>query len=99
RPSLSPLFPYTTLFRSIMKAYTFQTLVDLYGDIPYFDALGGSENPNPVYDDARAIYDDLIVQLTAAIELLNLAPENELSVLPGRSEEHTSELQSRENLV
>lgn len=67
----------------IMKSYTFQILVDFYGDVPYFDALERSENPNPVYDDAQVIYDDLIVQLTAAIELLNQAAENDLSVLPG----------------
>lgn len=66
----------------IMKAYTFQILVDFYGDIPYFDALEGSSNPNPAYDGAQAIYDDLIVQLTAAIDLLNQAAENDLSILP-----------------
>jgi hypothetical protein len=65
-----------------MKAYTFQILVDFYGDIPYTNALGGSETPNPTYDDAQAIYDDLIVQLSAAIDLLNQAEENELAVLP-----------------
>ncbi len=67
----------------IMKSYTFQILVDFYGDIPYFNALGGSATTNPSYDDAQVIYDDLIVQLTAAIDLLNQAEENELSVIPG----------------
>lgn len=67
----------------IMKAYTFQILVDFYGDIPYFEALLGNRNTNPKYDNAQAIYDDLIVQLTAAIDLINAADENELSVLPG----------------
>lgn len=66
----------------IMKAYTFQILVDFYGDIPYFNALGGSKVTNPTYDDAQAIYDDLVVQLTAAIGLLNEAEQNELSVYP-----------------
>lgn len=66
----------------IMKAYTYQILVDFYGDIPYSAALAGSENPNPTYEDAQAIYDDLIVQLTAAIDMLSQAEENELSILP-----------------
>ncbi|MEX1240140.1 MAG: SusD/RagB family nutrient-binding outer membrane lipoprotein [Cyclobacteriaceae bacterium] len=67
----------------IMKAYTFQILVDFYGDIPYFNALQGSENANPEYDNAQGIYDDLIVQLTAAIDLLDQAAANELTVVPG----------------
>lgn len=66
----------------IMKAYTYQILVDFYGDIPYTNALEGSQNPNPTYDNAQAVYDDLIVQLSAAIDLLNAAAENELSIMP-----------------
>jgi hypothetical protein len=54
----------------IMKAYHFQILVDLYGDIPYSEALLRSENATPKYDDAQEIYNDLIDQLNAAIELI-----------------------------
>lgn len=67
----------------IMKAYTFQILVDFYGDIPYTNALGGATVPNPAYDNAQAIYDDLIVQLSAAIDLLDAADANDLAVIPG----------------
>ena len=66
----------------IMKSYTFQILVDFYGDIPYFEALGRSNNSSPKYDKAEDIYDDLIVQLTGAIELLNTAEVNPVAVLP-----------------
>ena len=65
----------------IMKAYYFQILVDLYGDIPYSEALGRSLEATPKYDDAQTIYEDLIVQLTEAITLIKNAPEN--VVIPG----------------
>lgn len=66
----------------IMESYTFQILVDFYGDIPYSEALQRSLEANPAYDDAQSIYDNLIVELTAAIELLNAAEASELSILP-----------------
>lgn len=54
----------------IMKAYHFQYLVDAYGDIPYTEAFQRANNPRPKYDDAQTIYNDLIVQLTAAQDLI-----------------------------
>ena len=57
----------------IMKVYHFQLLVDLYGDIPYTEALLRKDNATPKYDDAKTIYADLIVQLTKAIELIKTA--------------------------
>ena len=57
----------------IMKAYHFQQLVDLYGDVPYTEALQRSNEATPVYDDALSIYTDLIVQLDTAITLIKNA--------------------------
>ncbi len=54
----------------IMKAYHFQLLVDCYGDVPYTEALGRSLLATPKYDDAKTIYEDLIVQLTDAIAMI-----------------------------
>lgn len=54
----------------IMKAFHFQYLVDAYGDVPYFEAFQRANNPKPKYDDAQVIYNDLIVQLTAAQDLI-----------------------------
>ncbi len=67
---------------SIMKSYTFQILVDFYGDIPYSEALLRSGNNTPSYDDAQGIYDDLIVKLTEAIAMLDAAEADATSVLP-----------------
>ena len=60
----------------IMKTALFQRIVDTYGDVPYFDAIQGFEgNTQPKYDDAQAIYEDLVVQLDTAILLLKEAEE------------------------
>jgi len=47
----------------ILTVYTFQILVDTYGDIPYSEALKGEGNYLPKYDKAVDIYKDLIVRL------------------------------------
>jgi len=62
----------------IMKAFHFQMLVDMYGDIPYSEALGRSLNPAPKYDDAEAVYDNLITDLDTAILMINGATDKEM---------------------
>lgn len=54
----------------IMEVYTYQTLVDTWGDVPYTEALGGIDNPTPVYDDAASIYNQIITRLDDAIAQL-----------------------------
>jgi hypothetical protein len=54
----------------ILEVYTYQILVDSFGDIPYTEAL----DPNivlPKYDKASDIYPKLITRLNAAIANLN----------------------------
>src|SRR5690606_40105514 len=87
RPPLSTLFPYTTLFRSVLR--NLQAMFDhgRLGGTGYLSILPvdqGVEHsgasafaPNPRYFD----------------------PANIVELAIDRSEEHTSELQSRENLV
>src|SRR5690606_29514494 len=50
---------------------------DYYGDVPYFDANLGSENPTPSFDNGAAIYADLFTLIDEAIA--NLAAESTLS--------------------
>ena len=77
---LGPEFDYYKAISKIMKSFHFQILVDTYGDVPYSEALGRSLNPTPKYDDAQTIYEDLIVQLTAAISLIDNA--SDAAVMP-----------------
>ncbi len=47
----------------ICEVYSYQILVDAFGDMPYTEALMGFDNSAPAYDDAETIYNDLIVRL------------------------------------
>lgn len=76
-------YDYYVAISKIMKAWSFQQLVDCYGDVPYFEALGRSLEATPAYDDAQTIYEDLIVQLTDAIALIKNADEATQLVVPG----------------
>lgn len=66
-------FDYYKAIGMIMKTFHFQLLVDTWGDIPYSEALQRGGDATPAYDDAQTIYNDLIVQLTAAIALIDNA--------------------------
>ena len=68
--NVDPKYSNYKAIAMIMKAYHFQYLVDLYGDIPYTEAFNRANNPKPKYDDAQTIYNDLIVKLTAAQNLI-----------------------------
>lgn len=62
--------PYLQGAAKIMKAFTFQYLVDTYGNIPYTDALQGTTVIQPKYDPAQTIYEDLVKQIDAGLALL-----------------------------
>ena len=48
-----------------MRAWMFHNMVDMWGNIPYSEALGGLANNNitPAYDDAQSIYSALLAEL------------------------------------
>jgi hypothetical protein len=54
----------------IMKAHNFGILVDVYGNVPYSEALKGNGNPTPAYDKGEDIYKDLLKQLDTAVALI-----------------------------
>jgi hypothetical protein len=61
----------------IMKAYVFHNLVDVYGDIPYTEALRVQEGikfQKPKYDSQQSIYEDLVIQLDTAMNLIANIP-------------------------
>src|SRR5690606_39798156 len=99
RPPISSLFPYTTLFRSIISGLLLGLILGTLGFIrvctwqAFADAYGDHW---------------LLVGAVVSLSLTGVVLWGSLvgSMLPfilrrfgARSEEHTSELQSRENLV
>ena len=53
------------------EVYTYQVLIDAFGNVPYTEALMGAENSRPKYDDAFTVYKDLVADLSSAIADLN----------------------------
>src|SRR3712207_7515532 len=82
RPPRSTLFPYTTLFRSWVKALALEDRNGRRAVLVTSDLVGVS----------KGMYD----RLCAAVEKRHGLSRSQLLL---RSEEHTSELQSRQYLV
>jgi hypothetical protein len=56
----------------VMKAYIFSILTEMYGSIPYSEALKAHEgNTTPTYDTQDVIYDSIIADLNRALPLLD----------------------------
>lgn len=51
----------------IMQCFIYQKLVDQYGDVPYSEALQGTDFFTPKYDNQQTIYESLVDKLTEAI--------------------------------
>ena len=64
----------TALIATCLKAYTFQVLVDLFGDVPYTEALQGLANITPAPTPGEDVYADLITKIDAAIAAYNADP-------------------------
>lgn len=63
------------LIATLMEAYTYQVLVDLYDQVPYSDDLEGEEgNITPEYDEGRVIYQSLISSIDDAIAMYQNDP-------------------------
>ncbi len=65
----------------VIEAYVIVTLVDFFGDIPYSEALQGSDNFNPKVDDGALIYEAALNILDDAIQNfgrdVSAEPEND----------------------
>lgn len=55
----------------IMMAYVYHTMVDVFGNIPYSEALD-PENIAPAYDDARTVYNGILETLDTSIAAIDV---------------------------
>lgn len=76
-------FAYMVGPAMITQVMMYQKLVDLYGNVPFSEALQGTKFTTPKYDDAAAIYTALTSRLTQAVNLINSSsfPSNDNSDL------------------
>jgi hypothetical protein len=61
---------YSGISRIIM-AYSLQLGVDLWGDLPYSQAMKGDRNLKPAYDKALGLYDTIISLVNKGIEYID----------------------------
>lgn len=59
----------TYLAATTLKAFTYQVLVDCYGELPYTEAMQDLNNMSPKYDDGADIYAAMIDSLNYALAL------------------------------
>jgi hypothetical protein len=55
------------LAATCIRAFTFQALVDAYGEIPYSEAQQGKDNLNPKFDEGKDVYAGIIAELDDAL--------------------------------
>jgi hypothetical protein len=54
----------------IWREWIFHIVTDLWGDIPYSEALNGEENSSPVYDAQQDVYAGMLSNLESAVGML-----------------------------
>lgn len=59
-----------------MRAYYFAIMTDMWGEIPYSEALSPERTFTPVYDKQDAVYADLIQQLKDAAAMFNASGDD-----------------------
>src|SRR5690606_40213437 len=96
---VSPLFPYTTLFRSAgyCAEYPFLVTDEITKPLPLLIQINGLGHIElPGFNLTVRFFSGLVIILSSFSNSDFILLREGFS---GRSEEHTSELQSRENLV
>ncbi len=58
----------------ILSAYGYMSLTDVWGDIPYSEAVRGSEGiVTPIYDAQKDVYDGIIADLNDAANIIDVS--------------------------
>lgn len=62
------------LAATVLKAYTYQYLIDMIDKIPYSEAFQGNANPTPIWEDGSVVYQELIQEIDSALIYANSDP-------------------------
>jgi len=55
------------LAATAIKAFAMQSMVDLFGEVPYTEALQGSAAAQPKYDEGQVVYNGILAELNEAL--------------------------------
>jgi len=56
------------LAATAIKAFSLQSMVDIFGEVPYTEALQGSMIAQPKYDEGQVVYNGILAELDDALE-------------------------------
>lgn len=75
------------LAATVLRAFTYQALVDCYGEVPYTEALDVSK-PTPHYDEGQTIYTGILAEIDDALSNVKASdPVCTNLLFPGQSAE------------
>jgi hypothetical protein len=74
--------PYYSGIARVLTTFSYGTLTDIFGDIPYKESLYGNGITSPVYDSQEEIYKALQWQLDTAITELSQPVSANLGAIP-----------------
>lgn len=67
--------PNQVAIAQVLSVWLFELLTDIYGNVPYSQAILGTNNLTPAYDDSHAIYDSLIAKIDASVTMMDSSKE------------------------
>lgn len=65
--------PNEEAIATILMAWNFHQLTDIWGDVPYSEALQGVEDTSPAYDTQEDVYNGLLQDLTDAVDMIDVS--------------------------
>ena len=74
--------PYYSGIARVLTAYSYGSLTDIFGDVPFTESLFGNGITSPSYDKQQLIYDALQLQLDTAITDLSQPVSANLGAVP-----------------
>ncbi len=81
-PNQDPPLPVYSGIAKMIKAYSFAFLIDMYGTVPYEEALLGAEGPlSPTYEEGGQVYDKVLELIDSGLADLaqgGVAPANDI---------------------
>ncbi len=75
--------PHYSGIARVLTAFTYGTLTDSFGDIPFSQALGGRSNTAPAYDGQQQVYEGIQATLDSAIAELSQPAGSFTTAPPG----------------
>ncbi|QHT65588.1 SusD/RagB family nutrient-binding outer membrane lipoprotein [Rhodocytophaga rosea] len=75
--------PYYTGIARVLTAFTYGTLTDSFGDVPFSQSLKGSANTAPAYDSQQQVYEGIQAILDSAITDLSQPAGSFITAPPG----------------